>query len=245
MNKKIILYACIVIILALLLVLGFKAPKTSNKDSKTPVATQQEKQEKNSPDIDARAESSIFDFGDTAPLDTKENKETPKEPADEVTQPTEPVSQAELNQILAGFPLYEKAQLSFEAYRAFRRNNLVDLKEWDEAQVAGTPPLQVIGNGARGYFKVDVKDAKELLEFYSKSNLNINGWRYEGSFKEDIVNYKPEFKDNSLYAGSEKVERGKDISYAITKEKYFGTFTLLQPRFDEDFLVMYVDVTKE
>lgn len=242
MNKKIILYAGIVIILALLLVLGFKAPKTSKTNSKTPVVKQQEKV---SPDIGARAGSSIFDFEDTAPLDTKEDKEIPKEPEDEVIQPAEPVSSAELNQVLAGFPVYEKAQLSFDAYRAFRRNNLVDLKEWDEAQVAGTPPLQVIGNGARGYFKVDIKDAKELLEFYAKSNLNINGWRYEGSFKEDVENHKPDFKDNSLYAGKEIVEKGKNISYALTKEKYFGTFTVLQPRFDDNFLVVYIDVTQE
>lgn len=242
--KKTLLYVIIIVVLAVLLVLGFKAPRTTKNNSSAPTVqkTENKKQQKETPKIDANAQDNILN------LDNFEQSEIDKKKEEEVKEKNEsikPVSSGELNSALSGFPLSDKTELSLEAYRAFRRNNLVDLNEWDEAQVAGTPALQVIGNGARAYFKINLKDAKDALEFYSNQNINTNGWRYDGSFKEDVVNHKPEFKGGTLYAGEEKIEKGKHISYALSKEKHFGTVTFFHPRFDDDFLVMFVDVTKE
>lgn len=242
--KKTIFYVLAIIIVAVLLVLGFKTPRTTKNTSEPLTASNQKKSTK----LDAQAEDGIFGFNNNKEdLPQEEDSGLPfdrKEDVNKAPVPP-PVSPAELNSTLAGFPLYEKAELSFDAYRAFRKNNLVDLKEWNESQIENTPALQVIGNGARAYFKVDLAHAKDLLEYYSNSNINTNGWRYEGSFKEDVVNHKPEFKDNALYAGDEKIEQGKHIAYALSKDKHFGTLTIFQPRFDDGFLVMFVDVTKE
>lgn len=243
--KKIIIYIALIVILAVLLVLGFRAPQTSQKNN--PLAAPKTS---NDLKVDANTGDIIEDFRNNT--EAQDNKTIPSVKEERISgEPKQPtasqlnISKQDLNSALAGFPLYEKAEFSLDGYRAFRRNNLVDLKEWDESQVAGTPALQVIGNGARAYFEVNFKDAKEFLDFYSKDNLNINGWRYESDFKNDIVEHKPEFKDGSLFAGNEKIERGKHISFALSKDKYFGTWTVFQPRFDDGFLVMYIDVIKE
>lgn len=244
--KKIIIYIAFIVILAVLLVLGFRAPQTSQKNN--PLAAPETKN--SDLKIDANTGNIVEDFrGDAQTKDdniaapNQEKQISGEQKSVDTTASN--ISKQELDSALAGFPIYEKAELSFDGYRAFRKNNLVDLKEWDESQVVGVPPLQVIGSGARAYFKVNLKDVKEFLDFYSKDNLNINGWRYEGDFKNDIVEHKPEFKDNSLFAGSEKIERGKHISFALSKDKYFGTWTVFQPRFDDGFLVMYIDIIKE
>lgn len=241
--KKTILYVVSIIILTILLVFGFRAPKTSNNNT-SPGA----EDKNNNLNIDADSKGVVENLiGDG---NSEKNVESGKKSATEQTNdtsspPAQKVSPQELKRVLAGFPVPEKTELSFDAYRAFRRNNLVDLSEWDESQIASAPALQVIGNGARAYFKVDLKDAGEVLNFLANPNINTNGWRYEIGFKDDVIEHRPEFKDGALYAGKEKMERGKQIAYALSRDKYFGTWTVFQPRFDDGFLVVYVDIIKE
>lgn len=248
-KKKVILYAAIIVILAVLLILGFKAPQTSrNKKAGDEVTESSNSKTKNDSGIKAEAEDTL-DIWNGEFSNNKEDEPEKDAKKDSLASQSQAIREekkaaTDLKEALFGFPFRKQLEPSSDAYRAYKRNGLVELKEWDEAQVEGVPPLQVIGQGARAYFKVESKDAKEAVGYYANSNINVNSWRYEGSFKEDIVNHKPDFKDNSLYAGDEKVERGKHISYALSSDKYFGTVTFFQPRFDDGFIVMFVDVMK-